>query len=60
MMMINVFATDDDDVYYYIGERLKLEGETENRGSMKAVVLMAAPCPKSLPGKGDKWTTRKI
>ena len=25
MMMINVFATDDDDVYYYIGERLKLE-----------------------------------
>ena len=23
---------DDDDVYYYIGERLKLEGETENRG----------------------------
>ena len=47
-------------IYYYIGERLKLEGETENRGSMKAVVLMAAPCPKSLPGKGDKWTTRKI
>ena len=32
MMMINVFATDDDDVYYYIGERLKLEGETENMG----------------------------
>ena len=24
--------TDDDDVYSYIGERLKLEGETENRG----------------------------
>ena len=23
---------DDDDVYYYIGERLKLEGETENMG----------------------------
>ena len=22
---------DDDDVYYYNGERLKLEGETENR-----------------------------
>ena len=39
------------DVYYYIGERLKLEGETENRGicakkriSVKAVVLMATPC----------------
>ena len=23
---------DDDDVYYYIGERLKLEGKTENMG----------------------------
>ena len=23
---------DDDDVYYYIGERLKLEGETDNSG----------------------------
>ena len=23
---------DDDDVYYYNGERLKLEGETEKRG----------------------------
>ena len=39
---------DDDDVYCYIGERLKLEGKTENmvvwtkkRGRMKAVVLMA-------------------
>ena len=45
----------DDDVHYYIGERLKLEGETENmgvwtkkRGSMEAVVLMATPGPKSL------------
>ena len=49
MMMINV--------YYDIGERLKLEGEKENmgvgtkkRGSMKAVVLMATPCPESLHG----------
>ena len=25
-------AADDDDVYNYIGERLKLEGETENMG----------------------------
>ena len=24
---------DDDDVYYYIGERLKLQGETENNGA---------------------------
>ena len=44
---------DDDDVYYYIGERLKLEGETENRGvctkeqeGMTARVLMATPCTK--------------
>ena len=22
---------------------------------MKAVVLMATPCPKSLHGKGEKW-----
>ena len=27
-----VASPDDDDVYYYIGERLKLEGETENMG----------------------------
>ena len=26
------FANDDDDVYYYIGERPKLEGETEKSG----------------------------
>ena len=26
------FANDDDDVYYYIGERLKLEEGTENMG----------------------------
>ena len=48
-------SDDDDDVCYYIGERLKLEGETENRGvctkeqeGMTAVVLMATPCTKSL------------
>ena len=42
---------DDDDVYYYIGERLKLEGETENMGvctkerkSITAEVLMATRC----------------
>ena len=58
---------DDDDVYYYIRWRLKLEGETENmgvwtekRGSMNAVVLMATPCPKSLHGKGEKWIARNI
>ena len=57
----------DDDVYYYIRWRLKLEGETENmcvwtkkRGSMNAVVLMATPCPKSLHGKGEKWIARNI
>ena len=48
MMMINV--------YYYIGERLKLEGKTENmgvgtkkRGSMKAVVLYSGLYGHSLP-----------
>ena len=47
----------DDDVYYSIGERPKLEWETESRGvgakkrgRMKAVVLMATPCTKSLGG----------
>ena len=44
---------DDDDVY--IGERRKLEGETENMGvctkkqnGMTAEILMATPCTKSL------------
>ena len=50
---------DDDDVYYYsfhlncIGQRLKLEGKTENTGvctkeqeGMTAGVLMATPCIK--------------
>ena len=50
---------DDDYVYYYIGERLKLEGKTEDMGvctkeqelleeCMTAVVLMTTPCTKSL------------
>ena len=41
---------DDDDVYHYTGERLKLEGETENIGvctkerqGITAEVLMATP-----------------
>ena len=41
----------DDDVYYYIRWRLKLEGETENTGvctkerkGVAAEVLMATPC----------------
>ena len=49
---------DDDDVYYYIGERLKLEGETENmcvwtkeRKGVAAEVLMATPCTNSLGGE---------
>ena len=47
-----------DDVYYYIGERPKLKGETENMGvctkerkGMTAEVLMATPCTKSLGGE---------
>ena len=27
---------------------------------MKAVVLMATPCPKPLHGKGEKWIVRDI
>ena len=45
----------DDDVYYYICERLKLEGETENMGvctkerkGVTAEVLRATPCTNSL------------
>ena len=45
----------DDDVYYYICQRLKLEGETENMGVCTkerkgdtTEVLMATPCTKSL------------
>ena len=50
----------DDDVYYYIRWRLKLEGETENMGvctkerkGVTAVVLMATPCTNSLGGGGE-------
>ena len=49
---------DDDDVYYYIRWRLKLEGETENMGvctkerkGVTAAVLMATPCTNSLGGE---------
>ena len=49
---------DDDDVYYYIRWRLKLEGETENTGvctkerkGVTAAVLMATPCTNSLGGE---------
>ena len=54
---------DDDDVYYYIRWRLKLEGETENMGvctkerkGVTAAVLMATPCTNSLGGEsgGDQ------
>ena len=26
---------------------------------MKAVIIVATPCPKSLHGKGEKWIARK-
>ena len=49
----------DDDVYYYIRWRLKLEGETENMGvctkerkGVAAAVLMATPCTNSLGREG--------
>ena len=48
----------DDDVYYYICWRLKLEEETENMGvctkerkGIAAEVLMATPCTNSLGGE---------
>ena len=54
-----VFSRDDDDVYYYIRWRLKLEGETENMGvctkerkGITAEVLRATPCTNSLGEKG--------
>ena len=49
---------DDEDVYYYIRWRLKLEGETENMGvctkerkGVTGEVLMATPCTNSLAGE---------
>ena len=52
------FFYPDDDVYYYIRWRLKLEGETENMGvctkerkGVPAEVLMATPCTNSLGGE---------
>ena len=48
----------DDDACHYIGERLKLEGETESMGvctkerkGVAAEVLMATPCTNSLGGE---------
>ena len=58
----------DDDVYYYIRWRLKLEGETENMGvctkerkGVTAAVLMATPCTNSLGGEsgGQKHEGRE-
>ena len=50
----------DDDVYDHIGERLKLERETENGGvcakkrvSTKAVVLIATDCTQPLTVKSE-------
>ena len=52
---VDAWSFDDDDVYYYIRWRLKLEGETENMGvctkerkGVTAAVLMATPCTNSL------------
>ena len=52
--------SDDDDVYYYIRWRLKLEGETENMGvctkerkGVTAAGLMATPWTNSLGGESD-------
>ena len=62
------FCRADDDVYYYIRWRLKLEGETENmcvctkeRKGVAAAVLMATPCTNSLGGEsgGQKHEGRE-
>ena len=51
----------DDDVYYYIRWRLKLEGETENMGvctkerkGVTAEELRATPCTNSLGGESGE------
>ena len=50
----------DDDVYYYMCWRLKLEGESENMGvctkerkGVAAEGLLATPCTNSLAREGD-------
>ena len=57
----------DDDVYYNICQRLKLEGETENmvvctkeRKGEIAEVLMATPCTNSLGGESGGQQHEKI
>ena len=59
-------AKSDDDVYYYIRWRRKLEGETENMGvctkerkGVTAAVLMATPQSVVLV-KERRWVLLKI
>ena len=54
----------NDDVYYHICQRLKLEGEMENMGVCTkerkgdtGEVVMATPCTNSL---GEAWALLKI
>ena len=56
----------DDDNYDCIGERRKLESETENMGvsakkrkGVKAVIIMATPCAKSLGGGRGRHTRQR-
>ena len=56
----------DDDVYYYMCWRLKLEGETEKMGvctkerkGVTAAVLMATPCTNSLGGESGGQKQRE-
>ena len=58
---------DDDDVYYYIRWRLKLEGETENMGvctkerkGVTAEVLIAISSTISLGGESGGHTTQNL
>ena len=56
-----------DDVYYYICQRLKLEGETENMGVCTkerkgdtAEILMGTPCTNSLGGESNSCKSQVI
>ena len=62
MMMFMIIRVGDD-VYYYICQRLKLEGETKNMGVCTkerkgdtAEVLMTTPCTNSLGGESGGHT----
>ena len=44
----------------HIAMRRFWERKTKKWKGVKAVIIMATPCPKSLHGKGEKWIARTI